>query len=67
MKTPGAAAKYPPLPVIELGKVTTSLAAPMGVQAFIGTFGPPGDTGVDIAKDTGKVWLGFIRTVYAMP
>ena len=63
----GVARKYPAIPVFETNKVTTSIAAPMGVYAYIGTFNPPGDTGVNGRKDTGKVWLGFIRTVYAQP
>lgn len=63
----GIAAKYPAQPVFETRKITTSLTTSLGKQALIGTFNPPGDNGVNGRKDTGRVWLGFIRTTLATP
>lgn len=63
----GAAEKWAPMPVFQESIVTTSLTAPMGAYAFIGTFSPPGDTGVNGRKDAGRVWFGFIKTTYAHP
>ena len=62
LQVEGIAQKYLPQPVFETRKVTTSLCAALGEQAFIGTFNQPADTGVNGQKDTGRVWLGFIQT-----
>jgi len=67
LQVAGIAAKYPPQPVFETRKVSTSLCAGLGEQAFIGTFNQPGDTGVNGQKDTGRVWLGFIQTELVLP
>ena len=63
----GIAEKYQSQPVFETRKVTTSLSAALGEQAFIGTFSQPTDTGVNGQKDTGRVWLGFIRVNLVKP
>jgi hypothetical protein len=63
----GIASKYQRQPVFETRKVTTSLCATLGEQAFIGTFSQPEDTGVNGQKDTGLVWLGFIRVNLVQP
>ena len=55
-------ANYPRQPLFETRKITTSLCATLGEQAFIGTFNHPGDTGVSEEKDSGRVWLGFVQT-----
>ena len=60
-------AKYPASPLIETRKDTTTLRTAIGEEALIGTFNPPGDDGMNGAKDTGRVWLGFILTTLAKP
>ena len=63
----GMAALYPAQPLFEVQKVTTSFSAHLKENAYIGTFSPPGDTGVKGRKEIDRAWLGFIRTVYSEP
>jgi hypothetical protein len=61
LETPGSAVKSESQPVFERRKVVTELRALLGLHTFIGTFSHPGDDGVNGRKDTGRVWLGFVR------
>jgi|GEM_PF-1904238 len=54
-------------PVFETRKISTCLSTPLGEQAFIGTFSPPADTGANMEKGTGQVWLGFVRVNVVRP
>jgi hypothetical protein len=67
VSNPGISTTYPAQPVFECRKVTTSLSAALGEQAFIGTFNPPGNTGLNGQEDTDRVWLGFVQTTLAPP
>jgi hypothetical protein len=58
----GTAAKYyPEQPLFETRKITTSLSVTPGQQTLVGTLNPPGEDGVNGRKDTGRVWLCFLR------
>jgi hypothetical protein len=63
LKTVGLSAKYPPQPLFESRKLTANLNATPGRQQFLSTFNHSGDTGVNGAKDDGRVILGFVRAV----
>ena len=61
LKTTGLAASYPVLPVFTTQKVTSQQMVLAGHHMLVGTFNPPGATGVNGRVDTGRTWLLFVR------
>ena len=65
LQVTGVATHYPPQPLFETAKVTTSITAPSGVPVLISTLNPPGADGVNGRADTGRTVLLFVRAVVA--
>lgn len=51
---------YPELPLFSVQKITTGYTQAIGSTYLIGTLNPPGDTGANEHKDTGRIWLLFM-------
>jgi hypothetical protein len=61
LKVTGIATQYPPQPLFETSKVTTSQTLPVNQHVLISTMNPPGVDGVNDRVDTGRTWLLFVR------
>lgn len=51
---------YPEVPLFSVQKIITGYAQVIGTTTLLGTLNPPGDTGVNEHKDTGRMWLLFM-------
>lgn len=52
---------YPETGVIESRKITNSFSCYAGVPTLVGTLNPPRESGVNERKDTGRIWLVFVK------
>jgi len=57
----GSVPKIEPQPLFMTQKVTAEVIARLGKETLVGTFGDPGDDGVNGRKDTGRTWFGFVK------
>jgi len=67
LKTTGIAEKYPPMPLFETRKITTSLTVAAGAHQLVGTLNPPGADGVNERTDSGRTWLVFVHATPHAP
>jgi hypothetical protein len=67
LKVPGVGAQYPPMPLFQTSKVTTSEIVLSGKNTLIGTFNPPGTDGVNEHTDSGRTWLLFVKATVVAP
>jgi hypothetical protein len=61
LKVTGIATHYPPQPVFEMAKVTTSQSVPLDLPVLVSTLNPPGADGVNDRTDSGRTFLLFVR------
>jgi hypothetical protein len=54
-------------PVFGLQSIVTAINSALGEHELLGTISPPGNTGVNDQKDTGRVWLAFLKTTAVNP
>ena len=50
-------------PLFESRAITTTQTITAGRHMFVGTFNPPGATGVNDRTDDGRTWLLFVRAL----
>lgn len=67
LKAAGIATHYPPQPLFEAAKVTTSLSVPLDLPVLISTLNPPGADGVNDRTDSGRTYLLFVRATLGEP
>lgn len=67
LKVTGIATHYPPQPLFETAKVTTSLSVPAGLPVLVSTLNPPGADGVNDRTDSGRTYLVFVRATLDEP
>jgi hypothetical protein len=63
----GAAPYNESQPIFALQSIVTNINSALGEHELLGTFTPPGDTGVNGQKDDGRVWLAFLQTTAINP
>ncbi len=63
----GRAKPYLEQPLFQTRKITTSQTVLAGRHMLIGTFNPPGATGVNGRADDGRTWLVFVRALANEP
>jgi hypothetical protein len=63
----GGGALYPETNAQESRKIESSYSCYPGVQTLVGTLNPPRMTGVNERKDSGRVWLAFLRPTPVKP
>jgi hypothetical protein len=62
LKPAGVASHYPPQPVFEMRKITSSQMLLVGQQMLVGTFSPPAPiAGTGDPAEAGRAWLIFVR------
>ncbi|HSI12605.1 MAG TPA: hypothetical protein VK961_11205 [Chthoniobacter sp.] len=67
LKVTGTAAQYPPMPLFETAKVTTSQSVQVGLPILVSTLNPPGADGVNDRTDSGRTYLLFVRATLDEP
>jgi hypothetical protein len=67
LKATGIAGHYPPQPLFETSKVTTSQCVPLDLQVLVSTLNPPGADGVNDRTDSGRTYLLFVRATLGEP
>jgi hypothetical protein len=67
LKVTGIATQYPPQPLFEAAKVTTSVSLQAGLPVLVGTLNPPAANGVNERADGGRTYLLFIRATVGEP
>ena len=67
LKATGAGASYPPQPIFQTRKLTTTQEIPMGRSVLVGTLNPPVADGVSERTDAGRTWLVFVRATPSEP
>lgn len=67
LKATGIAAHYPPQPLFETSKVTTSQSVPVDLPVLVSTLNPPGADGVNDRTDSGRTYLLFVRATLGEP
>jgi len=50
-------------PLLQTRKVTTNQTLTAGRHILVGTFNPPGASGVNDREDDGRTWLLFVRAL----
>jgi hypothetical protein len=66
-KPTGLAARYPPQPLFETRKITTSMSLLAGQWTLVGTMSHPGANGVNGRTDDGRTWILFVRAMPQTP
>ena len=61
LQSTGIATRYPVQPLFESRRVTNSESVILGRTTFVGTFDPPGNSGVNGRTDSGRTCLLFVR------
>jgi hypothetical protein len=67
LKVTGVATHYPPQPLFETSKVTTSQSVPYDLPVLVSTLNPPGADGVNDRTDAGRTYLLFVRVMRDEP
>jgi hypothetical protein len=67
LKVTGTATQYPPSPLFETAKVTTSQSVQVGLPILVSTLNPPGADGVNDRMDSGRTYLLFVRATLDEP
>jgi hypothetical protein len=67
LKATGAGANYPPQPIFQTRKLTTTQEIPTGRSVLVGTLNPPVADGVSERTDAGRTWLVFVRATPSEP
>lgn len=67
LKVTGVATQYPPSPLFETAKVTTSQSVQVGLPILVSTLNPPGADGVNDRTDSGRTYLIFVRATLDEP
>ena len=67
LKVTGIATQYPPMPLFETSKVTTSQSVQAGLPVLVSTLNPPGADGVNDRTDSGRTYLLFVRATLDEP
>lgn len=62
LKDPLWTERYPEMPLFSEQRITTGFTQANGSVVLVGTLNPPGDTGANERKDTGRMWLLFFET-----